>query len=204
MKKSILTIVFALITVLSFSQEATEKTITVRGDFYYKPQIEQYKVVMNLMLENNYNSSKRYSSIEELKKGYFKKLSEEKIDTTKFVEDKLAFHSSGGYGEGTYLVYTTTSETEANKLADIIFDMVRLRHVMTRYTSIENQYDTYIKKTLKIAKNKAVKLAKLKGVKLGEIIHFSEGSDYSPEWSSSHYFSYEMKLFQLIVTFKME
>ncbi|MCG8734739.1 hypothetical protein [Tenacibaculum finnmarkense] len=168
MKKIILIIVLNFIAINIYAQE--EKTIGVSSYVYFKPNIKEYSVNIFLQLDASYGSTKRYSSLDELKNDFLKKMEENGVEKNKFTETPIKIIESynGNKNNMISLTLTTKNQNDLHKLSKTgIYVRIYRGHAKTKFT--ENDFKEFTGMCLKKAKKSALIISKQIGKKLGDI-----------------------------------
>ncbi|NJB38028.1 SIMPL domain-containing protein [Croceivirga sp. JEA036] len=200
MKNLIYIIVLTLSSLSSAQEVDNRKAITVNGATAMKRSITGYKAKVVLNTDQLSYINPAYTSLEDLKSGYYKMLKEKGFDTSKFKEDALAYMLMGYQNRGIVLVYETQDENQIKLLSDNRFGGINLT-ILKQSSFDEATHQRMIKEALADAKTNAERLASAANKKVGDIIFLSERSNNKVLWES-YSADYE-QYFELIVSYEL-
>ncbi|NRD20489.1 hypothetical protein HNV08_10560 [Winogradskyella eckloniae] len=169
MKQLILVILLCVSTLGIAQDNKAVRTITTYGSVEIQSEKKQYKTDVTLSLENNYYAENPCTTLEELKAKYFEAVKKLGVDTSKFVQDDLAYAATGYRKDGTILHFETLEKTEILKVTSINMAQVMPSYVQVRDVVSKNQLKELVNSALKKAKANALLLTEASGEELDRI-----------------------------------
>ncbi len=180
----------ALAFLLSFSavvlaqQVPHQRLISVNGIAESKSPTLTYKTDVTLTMDNNYYGEGPYNTLAELKTKYYETLTDLGIDTSKFVEDPLAYAATGYRKEGIVLRFETKDEAEILKVTGVRMIQVLPSYVQVKSEISEAQLEHLMTLALEDARKNADLLASTMDVKIKDIHTVVTNYDRSTYWMS--------------------
>lgn len=173
MKRLFIALLVIMATIKGYSQEK-RNTINVNG-LHTVPTKPVFHARMMVSLNNVYYDSQTMT-LEEIKSGYFAKLTKAGISKTNLKENHLHYDLMGYEKDGTILEFTTTSEEAMQEFLNVrSLGVSKLEYTYkTEFT--EEQAAEYTKKAFDNAKEKAKKIASKIGKKLGGVTYISDNN----------------------------
>lgn len=177
MKNAILFIFILFATSVSSQNTIGNKpSILVYGIAPYTLEPTAYKVSVTLSVMDAQYSGSVYTSVNEMKDEFLRKLSEKGVNTTKITENEIDFIAPGRNGSGTSLIFITTDKEEFKKFLTITIPGYYLGNIQFK-VKIKNKTsaDVY-KEALADAKENAELLAQQMNKKIGTILRVDSPS----------------------------
>lgn len=172
-----------LLSMSSFGQQETFKSLKVTGNTLVKRSITQYRAKITLNLDQAYYSNPECQTIADLKAIYFEKLKAQGFDISGLVENEMEASYYGYLKGGTSFTYETADKEELALLSKVRMNGVTTTYFF-KYEITDQQQDQYRKEAFKDAVKNAEKLAKIASVEIGDIISISEFKVQKYIWST--------------------
>ncbi|WP_299101409.1 SIMPL domain-containing protein [uncultured Winogradskyella sp.] len=182
MKQLILGMLLCLSTFAMAQENTNQRSITSYGSVVIESEEQLYKTDVTLSLENSYYAENPCTTLDELKTKYFEAIKKLGIDTSKFIQDDLAYAATGYRKGGTVFHFETTDKEEILKVTGINMTQVMPSYVQVKDVLSEKQIEELAKSALLNANKNAELLAKTAGEELDRIYSINsydlDGSSY--------------------------
>ncbi|NRD22759.1 SIMPL domain-containing protein [Winogradskyella litoriviva] len=182
MKQFVLAMLLCITTFGIAQNSVTERTITTYGSVAIESKEVLYKTDINLSLENSYYADNPCTTVEELKSKYFEALKEKGVDTSKFIQDDLAYAATGYRKGGTTLHFETKDKDEILSVTSINMAQVMPSYVQVKDLVTEKQTKELVAAAIADAQKNAYLLAEASGEKIDRIYSISsydlDGNSY--------------------------
>ncbi|MDO6519151.1 hypothetical protein SAMN05421766_10553 [Zobellia uliginosa] len=201
MKKAITSLTLIFISFMTFAQNSHPNSINVNGTYEYSITPE-YSCRMVVSLNNVYYDSQTMS-LEEVKSGYFEKLTKAGIKKEQLKESALYYELLGYEKEGTVIEFRTKSLDEMQKFLHVKSIGVTRSDTNFEVELSEDEMADYAKHAYEDAKSKAASIAEKIGRKIGKALYIS---DTNPsKISESLYYGHtdEKRLYAISVSFEL-
>lgn len=192
MKNYILITLLCLTTFGIAQNSASPRTVTTYGSVMIESTEKLYKTDITLSLENSYYADNACTTVDELKAKYFAEAKKRGVDTSKFIQDDLAYTSSGYRKGGTMLHFETNDKSEMLKVASINMAQIMPAYVQVKDVVNDEQIKQLVKQAIANAYKNAEILAEASGEKIDKVYAVSsydlEGDTYwrTPNSSPSY------------------
>lgn len=169
MKQFIVALLLCISTIGIAQSPTTERTISTNGSVAIESKELLYKTDITLSLENSYYAENPCTSIDELKTKYFEAAQKLGVDTSKFIQDDLAYAATGYRKGGTLLHFETKDKAEILKLTSISMAQVMPSYVQVKDIISEKQTKELVARAIAEAQKNANILAEASGEKIDRI-----------------------------------
>jgi len=158
-KQFILAALLCVSTLGIAQSTSTPKTITVYGSVKKQPKKMIYKTEVTLTMDNGYYDDSPYKTLESLMAKYYEELKNLNIDTSKFIQDDLAYAATGYRKGGTVLRFETSNQEEIIKLTSVKMTQVTPSYVQVKSVFSEAEIKAMTKAAVADARKSAELLA---------------------------------------------
>ncbi len=173
MKKTVTLLITFLLLTVGASAQQNNRYIQVLGNSTYQKNIQQYKVdiIMSLDYANG-----MYSTLEEIKEDYFKKLEKIGISQLQLKEDRYKYALLGYSGQGTAYSLKTSSKEIFEKFLFLKQTGVQVHTRFIDY-SLGQEVAEITNKAIENARQKAEKIAEKMHKKIGKILVVNDSNN---------------------------
>ena len=173
MKKTVTLLITFLLLTVGASAQQNNRYIQVLGNTTYQKNIQQYKVdiIMSLDYANG-----MYSTLEEIKEHYFKKLEKIGISQSQLKEDSYKYALLGYSGQGTAYRLKTSSKEIFEKFLFLKQTGVQVHTRFIDY-SLDQKVAEITNKAIENARQKVEKIAEKMHKKIGKILVVNDSNN---------------------------